>query len=421
MKFFSAHRRVWPIAVFFTFGLLLFLVAFFNSTSPIISAPTKTASPALNIIAQVSPTAVPSPSPTPLAAQSNQGTPQITPPPQVGDEYLALGDSVAYGVGAPFPEQLGYAGIFYDNYLRRVQPDLLTYKNFAVPGETSTSFITRTRNLSQLDRTLQELDAADKAGRRISPITLTIGGNDMLDARDKSADEKNAVLESYDANLQKILATLTERTAGKSDIILTTYYNPYAYATNGQDEETAWVRRFNDTIRKRAAEYKVKLADFFSPIFGREKTFTWIGQGDIHPNTPGHALLASVVWQATGYDTLPPTLSLSASTLPQDRKLLAGQRFALKLSVIHNPPLLLNPDNSSGAGQISGASVSLDGSSKNRLPTVPAQYNKGPAGSQEFSYILDTAGLTPGNHILKFEAVDSAGNTGTFELSFEII
>ncbi len=365
----------------------------------------------------------PAPTLTPLPATATRPTSQpqttLTAPP--GDEYIALGDSVAYGVGAPFPEQLGYAGVFFENYLKRVQPNLLTYKNFAIPGETSSSFISRTRNISQLQRTLDELEAADKAGRRVNPITLTVGGNDMLDARGKSQEDKNATLQLYDSNLQTILSQLTARTNGKSDIIVTTYYNPYAFNTRGEDEETAWVRRFNETIKKRANEYKVKIADFFEPIFSRERTFTWISSGDIHPNTNGYASLAEAVWRATGYDNRPPTLNLSFSSLPDDHRLMAGQRASFKLNVQKDPSVPLPPDSTRGAGNISGANIAIDNGEKTVLPIVPSRYTKASsAGAQEFSYLLDTAGLQSGKHILRFEASDSAGNIGTFDLNFEV-
>lgn len=406
-KVFTQWRAGLLLALF-VFSLTCFSLFAINSSSPGKAARLDEVS---LVSAQVTPG--PSPvitlSPTPVAPN-----PALAP---IGDEYLALGDSVAYGVGAPFPEQLGYAGVFYEDYLKRLQPGLLYYKNLAVPGETSSTFISRSRTRSQLERAIDELDAADKAGRKVGPITLTIGGNDMLEARGKTLAEKNATLERYDANLQIILERLTSRTGGKADLILTTYYNPYAYNTGGEDEETAWVRRFNELIKKRASEYKLKVADFFGPIFGREKTYSWIGLGDIHPNTAGHALLAAAVWKAIGYDSQPPTLSLSYSSLPDNRRLLLGQRFAFKISVQDGR---IVTDANPGAGSISGATVAIDNSEKSSLPSVPTRYNKGVVGSQEFSYILDTSGLATGKHLLRFEASDTAGNSGTLEINFEL-
>lgn len=217
-----------------------------------------------------------------------------------GDEYLALGDSVAFGVGASSPQQLGYAGVLYSEYLKLAEPNLL-YKNLALPGETSTSFIERPQSRSQLERALAELDAAQQAGHKISLITLTIGGNDMLAARGKNQTQKAETLARFEANLQTILRQLTSRTAGRTTLIITTYYNPFAANGPAIQEDALWLERANEIINKRAAEYKVLVADFFKPVLGREMALTWIGQGDIHPNTPGHAQLAAAVWQASGY------------------------------------------------------------------------------------------------------------------------
>ncbi len=223
-----------------------------------------------------------------------------------GDEYLALGDSVAFGVGASSPEQLGYPSVFYQKYLKKAQPDFLTYRNFAIPGETAASFISRPKSKSQLERAIEEIELAQKVGRKVKLVTLTIGGNDVITARGKSELEKTATLAQFDTNLQKILAQLAPRlSAIQADFIITTYYNPFGSGTTAIEKaDNNWALRFNDTIKKRAEEYKLKVADFYQPISGNEKSLTWIERGDIHPNGDGHTALAMALWQATGY-TLP--------------------------------------------------------------------------------------------------------------------
>src|SRR5690242_3839265 len=71
-----------------------------------------------SLSAPVVPTASP-PAPTVVAPPTLLSRP-VTPP-GIGSEYIALGDSVAYGVGAPVPNDQGFAGLFYNNYLKRVQ------------------------------------------------------------------------------------------------------------------------------------------------------------------------------------------------------------------------------------------------------------------------------------------------------------
>ncbi len=216
-----------------------------------------------------------------------------------GEEYLALGDSVAYGTGASSPRELGYAGVFYQQYLKPARPQFTEYRNLAIPGETAGTFISRASSQSQLEQALAELDQAKKEGRNVGIISLTIGGNDVLGARTKSTVEKQATLDQYDANLQIILKKLTGQLSKNSQtrttLVLTDYYNPF---TDSSASELGWASQFNDLIKKRAAEYGAKLAEFYDPFVGQETSLTRIAQGDIHPNQAGHARLAAQVWQA---------------------------------------------------------------------------------------------------------------------------
>lgn len=346
--------------------------------------------------------------------------PKTAPPVSIGDEYLALGDSVAYGVGAPVPDKQGYAGDFYASYLHQVQPRLAVYKDFGVPGETSASFIEKAHGQSQLQRALAEIDAAKAANHRISPITLTIGGNDMLDARNLSDAGKNEVLAKYDANLQKILDALKARTGGQSDIIVTTYFNPFGNVA-GQDTDVAWIQRFNNLIKQRSQERSLKVADFYPAIVGNELNLTWISYGDVHPNQTGYTRLAQVVWQASGYDRVPPTLSLVYSGLPQDGKVVAGQRFVFKLNVQDNWSVTTAEAYSPGAGKIWEATLTVDDNPRHSLAIVPASFVTVAAGSQQFSYLLDTTGLNVGSHLVVFTATDAAGNVQKLDVNFEVV
>lgn len=249
--------------------------------------------------------------PNTIQPQPNQAAPGQTLPAlkvdptaasRIGAEYMALGDSVAFGVGASPPEQSGYAAVFYYQYLKQIRPEGLTYLNLAIPGETAATFISRPKAKSQLDKALAEIDAAAQAGKKVSPITLTIGGNDVIGARGASDAVKETTLQQFDTNFQKILDQLVAHTGGKSDIIVTTYYNPFGDGQGqSQSSDTTWAVRFNSLISQRATERNLKVADFYQPVLGREKELTWIANGDIHPNIAGHALLADQVWLASGY------------------------------------------------------------------------------------------------------------------------
>jgi lysophospholipase L1-like esterase len=336
----------------------------------------------------------------------------------IGDIYMALGDSIAYGVGAPTPPEQGYAGLFYNNYLRRAKPDLQTYKNLAVPGETSASiFEGRRGNKSQWQKALDEIDAAKASGKVVSPITLTLGGNDMLENRQSSEGQRATALSRFEKNLSRAVDELVQKTGGRSDIILTTYYNPYI-ALGPNDEETSWVKRFNETIRSVAETRKARVADFFTPLFQQEGEYTWIMFGDVHPTGPGYSLLAQSLWRTSGYDREGPTLSLSFSGITNNRKLLSGERIAFKLAAADNIASDRQAE-TPGAGSITGATYSLDGGTKISMPFVPVNYLS-KKSVPEFSTIIDTTGLAAGSHLLRFEAKDTAGITSLLEITLEV-
>lgn len=371
--------------------------------------------------------AAPVPTNTPLPFQ-NTGTTQTPAAPSrpaapaaIGAEYIALGDSVAYGIGAPDPNNQGYAGLFYANYLKKVQPNLQVYRNLAVPGETSASFLSKAGGKSQLQKLKDEIVAAANAGLRISPVSLTIGGNDMLNVVGKSQSDREAALSLFDTNFTRILAEIRTQ-IGQADLLVTTYYNPFAYngGNNGIDSE--WLQRFDDVIRQRAGEKGAKLVDFTAPVAGSEKNYTWIASNDVHPTPAGHSVLAQAMWKASGYDTTAPSLTLTYNPVGASGTANSNSRLVFKISAIDDWSAVLSSTVDSdqpGAGKLAGAWVSLDGGNRQLINTIPARYARVPTGGgQEYNYILDTTQLTPGKHTLKFEATDLAGNTTPMEISF---
>ena len=342
-------------------------------------------------------------------------------PPAIGGEYIALGDSVAYGIGAPDSNAQGYAGLFYTNYLKRVQPDLLAYRNLAVPGETTTSFLAKSSGKSQLQNFKDEIAAAAKAGLRVSPVSLTIGGNDILNVEGKSNSDREAALSKFDTNFSRILDEIRGQ-IGQADLLVTTYYNPLAYNTGGNNIESDWFRRFNAVIRQRTTEKGAKTVDFTSPVVGNERNLTWITANDVHPTPAGYVALAQAMWKASGYDTTSPSLTLTYNPVAASGTVNSSSRLVFKLSAVDDWSLALNLGNDteqSGAGKMVGAWVSLDGGLRAAISAIPARYSKvATGGGQEFNYILDTTLLVPGKHSLKFEATDMAGNTAPLEISF---
>ncbi|NJN15950.1 MAG: SGNH/GDSL hydrolase family protein [Oscillochloris sp.] len=219
--------------------------------------------------------------------------PQSYTPQGAGDVYLALGDSLAWGLRLDRPDQESYPALIHAELIADHAIELV---NLAFPGETSGSFLNR-----QLPRALDRIAAAQAAGLRVSPITLNIGGNDLNARRDASDQELEAAVRAVETNLRRALDRLRD-VAPDADIVVMTYYNPYGGDPQILGSEAYWAVRMNDAIRAAAAQHGVAVADGYGALDGgRAYTHTLILFGDIHANAQGHRELAKAFITALGY------------------------------------------------------------------------------------------------------------------------
>jgi lysophospholipase L1-like esterase len=215
-----------------------------------------------------------------------------------GDVYLALGDSLAAGFTVGAAEEAYVARIAAA--LREREP--IEVRNVAVPGETSASILRR-----QLPAALDIIAAEQAAGRRVSPITIDIGGNDALAAERMPNAERARAIAQVEANIATLLdeliaATIVdgERTA---DIAIMTYYNPYPGDELDEDAPAFWSARLNEAIPRVAEARGVIVADIRDAFAGGNVyRYTYIAAGDVHANTDGHRLIAEHFIEALGYD-----------------------------------------------------------------------------------------------------------------------
>lgn len=237
----------------------------------------------------------------PRAAAGAEGTAEV-PSSAVGpgDAYLALGDSIAAGIGASRPSQGGYAAIVA-GYLDRLAPAPIQRINLAVPGETSRSLL----DGDQLAWALRFLDAARRNGLRISPITVTVGANDLLRARGEPG-LRAAALEDVAANLGELLArlqTATRDAEGRptADFVVTGYYDASGTPPDAVGSDGWWLAALDRTIAGEAERAGARWVDVAASFRGREDELTRYPE-DIHPTDAGHRAIAEAVWQALGYD-----------------------------------------------------------------------------------------------------------------------
>jgi lysophospholipase L1-like esterase len=236
--------------------------------------------------------------------------------------YLALGNSLAVGHEAPANAdgQPGYPDNLFA-MLKGIYPTA-TMTNLGVVGETSSSFLSG------------QISAAESAIAAQCPqlITLDIGGNDVgqLLANQSGAD---AAFATFESNYTAILDRLGSAAAGcETRIVSMSYYNPYPGLEIPPTNETLsdqWVPRLNSIISSVAGARGVAVApvaEAFSAYAPGALTYVnpaiysnpllkipWLpgfeANVDFHPRPAGHALIADLMYQASGL--LPPVPALA--------------------------------------------------------------------------------------------------------------
>ena len=244
--------------------------------------------------------------------------------------YLALGDSVAYGaqpakMSAGLPPSgfnTGYVDVFA-NRLRTIAPKIRVV-NYSCPGESTKTFVAGgcpgrrdVRGLHDSFRGAQ-LDAALAFLRthpdQVSPITLTLWGNDFVEL----ADACKGDLACVQARAPRAFAQLGSRLAAivkqlraaapDAVIVLTGAWN---FIVDDLEHTDPLIRSVDATIARSAAAGKARFAKVF-PVFNpqgsiaREKAkvcaLTFIcSRDDVHPTDAGYRAISAAVWAASGY------------------------------------------------------------------------------------------------------------------------
>lgn len=237
--------------------------------------------------------------------------------------YLALGDSVAAGVGAVPREENGYVPVLHDTlvagrhcghgYALGCRLDLV---NLAEPGATTTTLIS-----GQLPTAVDLL-----ASRRATPtpvddvrlVTLDIGGNDVFTpviaacAADPQgagcASTIAAQLSLVAVNYQRILSALRAAAGPDTTIAVMAYYNPLGACRLAALAPLAQLvlegggpvpAGLNDIIRAAAAANGAVVAET-AALIGPEDL---VGGTDcLHPDNSGHADIAAAFAAAVDPD-----------------------------------------------------------------------------------------------------------------------
>ncbi|HKZ50778.1 MAG TPA: GDSL-type esterase/lipase family protein, partial [Dehalococcoidia bacterium] len=228
--------------------------------------------------------------------------------------YVALGDSLATGVGASDRATLGYVGQVHRGLLESspYQERGLELLNLGASGATSTDLLKPggqvEQALAEIQRRAQDADT----GNEVEIITVDIGGDDLLALlKPGSPCFSNPLgsacvgqafpeaLSRFEANLRQALRALRQATP-EAHLVVITLYN--SFAGQGSPLKEAGdiaVSQFNPLVAQVAAEADIqaRVADV-RPLFQERPASEVIAPDLIHPTDAGHALIATAVLAA---------------------------------------------------------------------------------------------------------------------------
>lgn len=224
--------------------------------------------------------------------------------------YLALGDSLAFGYQPDLDFHNGYASVLFRT-LQREHVQGMT--NMGCPGETSSSFIEGGCSHPYLRKYAYvgaQLDAAVRFLRtfrgQVSPVTLDIGANDLLDDIDTRTctvdlPKFERTLITLDHNLTQVILPRLQAAlllSGKrtGDLVMMNFYDPFQ---NECPNTVPYVQIFNRHLASDIRGYG-QIVDVFGAFGGattpneRLCSYTWMCSRfhDVHARTEGYAIIA---------------------------------------------------------------------------------------------------------------------------------
>lgn len=215
--------------------------------------------------------------------------------------YLALGDSLAFGYQpATFLSwNKGYANDWFNSTLKHRGTQTLV--NLACIGESTTTFIHGECpvNIHKVPYKTDQLDTAlsfiKSHPNQVSPVTIDIGGNDVLAGLTPSTcavtntEAISSIAATFDTNYKYILSrlkqALTVTVDGQphmtGDLFTMNYFDPYQNRCAANPLAFQLFTTFNQHLEADAQEVGVPLADVFTAFGGA-------GNADnINPNITG--------------------------------------------------------------------------------------------------------------------------------------
>ncbi len=242
------------------------------------------------------------------ATSSAAPVPTSAAPPIPGPStYLALGDSVAAGVGAATPGSGGYVALLAGLLSQRLGCDAgpapgcpLQVRNLAESGATTTTLSRR-----QLPRALELLRTAPD----VRLVTVTVGGNDVFEPvvracarapQDPScAAAVTSSLRQVDSRIDEVLRALAAAVRPGTTLAVMAYYDPIpacrlaplSRLTDRVLEGAGSDPGLNDVLRARSTQHGALVVETRARL---AVPGSFVGNDDcLHPSGAGHARIAA--------------------------------------------------------------------------------------------------------------------------------
>jgi acyl-CoA thioesterase I len=222
---------------------------------------------------------------------------------QTGGLYIALGDSVAAGIGSSLPRVRSYPAVLAQMSRDAGSPPLLL-ENLAVPGETASTF----RSGGQLER-FREVVRMPTGEISADLITVTLGGNEMLAGRNADSNERQEYLDVFTVEFPAALGDIRAEVGPDVPIIVTTYYDLIEGNPSVVGSDSWWIAQFNAVIEASADDHGATVVDIASIFRDNIRTFTYY-PFDVHPTNAGHRAIAQAIWSQLGRDTDAPSIEV---------------------------------------------------------------------------------------------------------------
>lgn len=295
--------------------------------------------------------------------------------------YIALGDSIAFGIGSSLPERRSYPALVHAS-LEAFRGADVPFTNLAEPGETAATF----RTGGQYDAFAQQVETYTSAGIDVDAVTVTLGGNEILSIQDASADDREAALDEFVEAMDLALAEIRALTGPETRLVVTTYYDLSEGDPSIADSDAWWIAQFNSAISQAAELQSAGIADLHAQYRGNIDDYTYYPY-DVHPKNQGYRAIARQVWSSLLFDQEPPAIEVVSGTE-------SGRR---------TPTLQMNITDNVGV-----AAVVVTGDDGVEFRPVHR-------GDGAWIVLLDLRDDDAGEYRLRIQAEDSAGNSSEIE------